>query len=187
MPVLLVGGAALVAWFAFEGFRQGVVRRAVEVLGFVAMFLLASTLAERAQPWIDRHTLLDGEGAFYGAWALVLVGGLLLIHISARAISRMVQVSVVGWLDRTGGLLLGAAFGVLSLSCLLVALLALPLSPEFEERVRDHEALGPALQAAPAIYDWVATNVDGESFFEAVREGGEAARDAARRVGEAQP
>lgn len=187
MPLLLVLGAALVAWFAFEGFRQGVVRRAVEVLGFVAMFLLASTLAERAQPWVDRHTLLDGEAAFYGSWALVLVGGLLLIHIVARAVGRAIQLSVVGWLDRTGGLLLGAAFGVLSLSCLLVALLALPLSPGFEARVRDHEALGPIRNAAPAIYDWVSSNVDGESFFEAVREGGEAARDAARRAGEAQP
>ena len=66
----------VVTWFVIEGFRQGVVRRLVEVVGLVVVFLFASRLAADLEPIFHDQFACPRRVAFFTSWAVVIVGGL---------------------------------------------------------------------------------------------------------------
>jgi hypothetical protein len=183
VQVILVVLAVVLIWFAVEGLRQGVLRRAVEVVGLIAVFLFASSLSGALQPWLTRHLGVSERAAFFASWGIVLVAGIVGVRLLAAWLSRLVRVSVVGWLDRVGGLALGLAFGAIVGSCILIGLLAAPIDDGLKDEISDHEITGPLLHVAPAVYDVARQAWQGEPFFEMLREhAGAAARKTAEEL-----
>ena len=170
MPILYAVVAALVVWFAIEGARQGVVRRLVEVIGLVAVFLFASRLAGDLEPVLHDDWGMSARVAFFGSWVVVIVGGIVAVHFVAKLSQKIVRLTITGWLDRGGGALLGAVFGTVLASCALVLVLALPLEGDFKRELRDDPLAGPVLRLAPAVYDVARGGWDGPGFFEMIEE-----------------
>ena len=75
MTILWIGIAILLAWFAIEGFRHGVVRRLVELFGLVFIFLFASRLAGAGS---NRASYVMAGLEIAGALAISALGLLLL-------------------------------------------------------------------------------------------------------------
>jgi len=170
MPVVLIGAAAVLLYSGFEGARHGVVRRAVEVVGLLLIFLFASQLADTVEPWLVDTTGMSGRAAFFGAWTVVLVGGVVGVRLLAAGLGKLARFSIVGWLDRTGGFVLGVLFGAVLVSCLLIGLLALPLGNDFKHDLRETPSTGFLLAVAPSVYDAAASVWDGERFRDLVDE-----------------
>ena len=53
MNILWIAAGVIVVLTTFEGVKQGVVRRAVELVGLVAIFLFASRLADLLAPRLE--------------------------------------------------------------------------------------------------------------------------------------
>lgn len=170
MPALWIAVAVVLAWFAVEGFRHGVVRRLVELIGLVVIFLFASRLAGDIEPVLSDSWGLSPKVAFFSAWILVIVVGVVSVRLLAAGSQKLVRFSIAGWLDRVGGIVLGAIFGGVVASCLLIVLIALPVDDDLRDGVREDPALGVVLRFAPNVYDFVRQAWDGERFFEMVRE-----------------
>lgn len=170
MPVILIGAAAVLLYSGIEGARHGVVRRAVEVVGLLLIFLFASQLADAVEPWLAETTGMSGRAAFFGSWTVVLVGGVVGVRLLATTLGKLARFSIVGWLDRTGGFVLGVLFGAVLVSCLLIGVLALPVGDDLKQDLREAPTTGILLGVAPSVYDAAARVWDGERFRDLVDE-----------------
>ncbi|HKK71396.1 MAG TPA: CvpA family protein [Candidatus Krumholzibacteria bacterium] len=184
MTVVYVAMAVVVTWFVIEGVRQGVVRRLVEVLGLLVVFLFASRLAGDLEPIFHDQWGMPARVAFFGSWVVVIVGGLVAVRLLAQLSQKIVRLTITGWLDRAGGAVLGAVFGLVIASCALILLLALPVDEDLKQVLRDDEISAAVLHLAPAVYDAASSAWGGsEGFFEMIREHVEpVARDAAEQI-----
>lgn len=183
MAVLWILAAIAIGVSVIEGFRHGVVRRVVELVGLVAILLFASRLSAALEPWISDNFDLSGRAVFFTSWAVVIVGGLIGVRLLAIVLQRAVRISLVGWLDRTGGAVLGAAFGLILVSCLFIVALALPLGDDVKDEIRHGPVASQLLHVAPSVYDVLSEMWDGQDFFELIDEHVEpAARKAVEKL-----
>lgn len=118
-PVLIA--LAVIIVFGILGFRDGVVKRLLEIGGVLISLVLTARFASKVQPWIMEKTGA-GEGAsLLVTWAVLFIVGLILSRLLATMISKGLRLTVLGWLDRWGGALVGIALGTLVTSVILVA------------------------------------------------------------------
>lgn len=143
---------ALIAVCGVYGWRAGVVRRLVELVGVVAAILASARFASAVAPWLADHSAMDDTTALLASYFLVFVAALVVVRLIARAVAAFVRWSPLGWLDRLGGAVCGAAIGGLLVS---VGLIAVSQAPQ-GGAVRDaylKQPLGEVLyHAAPTVY-----------------------------------
>jgi hypothetical protein len=118
-PVIF--GLAVIVLFGALGWRDGLVKRVLEVAGAVAALLLTARFAGVVQPWVSRTTGAGGGPALLITWAVMFIVLLVLSRILAALIAKLLRVTVLVWVDRLGGAFLGLCFGMLVASVLLVA------------------------------------------------------------------
>jgi membrane protein required for colicin V production len=111
MSALWIAAAVIVTAATVEGVRQGVVRRVVELVGLILVFFFASRLANLLAPELDGLFGMDSSAGFYASWAVVLIVGVVAVRLVASGLRKIVHLTLVGWLDRMGGGVLGMAFG----------------------------------------------------------------------------
>ena len=188
MTPLWIAAAVIVTATTVEGVRQGIVRRAVELVGLILVFILASRRAGLLAPELDGLFGMNASGAFYTAWAVVLIGGVVAVRLVASGLRKIVHLTLVGWFDRVGGGVLGLAFGLIIASCVFVLTLALPIGDSVREEMEENPMAALLLNLAPAVYDAGREIIGGERFFDMVREHVEPAanrlRDDAAQLGE---
>lgn len=112
---------AVMVLFGALGWRDGLVKRVLEVAGAVAALLLTARFAGAVQPWVSERTGAGTGPALLITWAVMFILGLILSRLLAAGIAKLLHLSVLVWVDRLGGALLGLCFGLLLASVLLVA------------------------------------------------------------------
>ena len=139
MAPLVVIAAIVMALFALLGFREGVVRRLVEVAGALLTIVLTARFAAQLAPRVVDTTGWSEGAAVLSAWVALIIVGLLLSRLLAVTLSKAVRLTVLGWVDRVGGMICGALFGLLVASVMVnfIALLG-------GERVQNSLSADPA-------------------------------------------
>jgi uncharacterized membrane protein required for colicin V production len=168
MAVLIAICLSIIVAAMIDGFRHGVIQRAVETLGLIFIFIFASRLADWIQPGLTSGLSASPRAAFFVSWAIVIIGGIILVRIAAGAFASLTKISIIGSLDHLGGAVMGLLFGSLFVSVLLVGVLAVSDSPRLRREIHDHPITGPLLDFAPEVYDVVAQTWHGESFFKMI-------------------
>lgn len=112
---------AVMVLFGALGWRDGLVKRVLEVAGAVAALLLTARFAGAVQPWVSERTGAGTGPALLITWAVLFILGLILSRLLAAGIAKLLHLSVLVWVDRLGGAVLGLCFGLLVASVLLVA------------------------------------------------------------------
>jgi len=150
-PVLIA--LAVIVFFGILGFKDGVVKRVLEIAGVFVTLVLTARFATVAEPWVAARTGVGEEAALLLTWAALFFAGLLLSRFLATMISKMVRLTLLGWLDRWGGALVGVALGTLVASVLLVAASSVPGGVKIQAAY-DESPLGRFIfYAAPNIYE----------------------------------
>lgn len=121
MNAPVIFGLSVIVLFGALGWRDGVVKRVLEVAGAIAALLLTARFAGAVQPWVSERTGAGTSPALLITWAAMFLLGLLLSRLLASGIARLLHLTVLAWVDRLGGAVLGMAFGALLASVLLVA------------------------------------------------------------------
>ncbi|MBI4937541.1 MAG: CvpA family protein [Nitrosomonadales bacterium] len=113
--IVIIVLSALLGWW------RGLVYEVLSLLSWVAAFLVARLLAASVLPYMPAS--LGSEAIRTAtAYAALFAVTLLVGSIAAWALSKLVKFVGLGWLDRSLGVLFGAARGVLVV--LLLVLLA---------------------------------------------------------------
>jgi len=150
-PVLIA--LVVIAFFGLLGFKDGVIKRVLEIAGVFVSLILTARFATAVQPWVEDKTGLAEGAALLVTWAALFFAGLLLSRFLATMISKMVRLTILGWLDRWGGAVVGMALGTLVASVLLVAVSSVPGGVKVQNAY-DKSALGRFIfYAAPTVYE----------------------------------
>jgi membrane protein required for colicin V production len=143
---------AAIFFFGIVGFRDGVVKRILEIAGVLVTLVLTARFASAVQPTLVAKTGLHDGPALLLAWGLLFFAGLVLSRLLATVVRKMVRLTVLGWLDKWGGAVVGLAFGLLVTSAILVAASMVP-GGERIQAAYDRVPLGRFIfYAAPTVY-----------------------------------
>jgi len=177
VPVLIA--LAVIIVFGILGFRDGVVKRILEIAGVLVSLILTARFATAVQPWMMDKTGMNEGASLLVTWAVLFFVGLVLSRILATLISKALRLTVLGWLDKWGGALVGIAFGTLVTSVLLVAVSQVPGGKSVQEAY-NRTSMGQFIFfAAPAFYEQVRSLSGGQ-----VEEVWDRVLDEARKSGE---
>ncbi len=115
LDIVIIATAVI---FGFVGLWRGAIRTAFGIAGLIGGIALAG----HYYGWLADVLFPDGASwAKIAAYAIILVATLIAANVIGLAVSRLVHVTMLGWLDRLIGFILGAGIG----SMLWAAVLAI--------------------------------------------------------------
>ena len=155
MPWLSAAVLVLLLVSAVLGWRAGLIRRVLEFVGLVAAMLLASRFGYLVAEQLASSTGLSDRLAGPLGWLLLFAALLVLARVAAWGIAKALHVSVLGWVDRTGGALLGLLIGTLVGSVLLMLAARLPVEGDLAEQIESQPLPRYVHAAAPTLYGLV--------------------------------
>lgn len=151
MAVIWVTLSVLAACALF-GWRAGVLRRLVELVGVVLSVLVTARFASALTPWLSTNTGLDDSSALILGYVLMFAAAMVVVRLVASAVSRFVHWTPLGWLDRVGGAVCGVLLGALVASVGLIAVSQAPGGDEIRDAYTEHPVGDVIYHAAPALY-----------------------------------
>ncbi len=155
MDFPLIIALVVIVFFGILGFKDGVIKRIFEIGGVFVSLILTARFATAVEPWVADKTGLSEGTALLVTWAALFFAGLLLSRLLASMASKLVRLTVLGWLDRWGGALVGMALGTLVASVILVAASSVPGGVKIQSAY-DQSALGRFIfYSAPSVYEQV--------------------------------
>ncbi|BDQ35546.1 CvpA family protein [Pseudodesulfovibrio portus] len=102
----------IVALFLLRGFFRGLVQEILSLIAVVLAVVLASNFDHLLQPHLALY--IDSEmtvGVL--SYSIIFVGTLILVWLVAKLIRTMLEITLLGWVDRTAGGVFGLLEGVL--------------------------------------------------------------------------
>lgn len=177
----------VIALFGFMGFRDGVVKRVIEIAGVFVTLILTARFATGAAPWVMDQTSVSESAALLITWAGLFFAGLILSRLLAVMLSKAIRLTILGGLDKIGGIIIGLALGTLVASVILVAISQVPGGKSIKASY-DKDPVGRfVFYAAPSMYEFVrglgGGKVD-QMWERALHESKEAASEAGKKVSE---
>jgi len=153
IPVLVA--LAAIVFFGILGFKDGVVKRILEILGVLLTLVLTARFATVVHPFFMETTGMDEGPALLLAWGLLFFAGLFLSRLVATLISKALRLTILGWLDKWGGAIVGMALGILITSVLLVGASQVPGGDSIQEAYGRTPVGRFIYYAAPSFYQQV--------------------------------
>jgi len=152
MDLAVVIALPVIFLFGVMGHRDGVVKRVLEILGVFVTLILTARFATAVNPWMMEQTGVSEGPALLITWAALFFAGLLLSRLLATLLSKLIRLTILGWLDKVGGAVVGMALGVLVASVVLVAISHVPGGESIKSDY-DDSPLGQFIYyAAPNFY-----------------------------------
>jgi membrane protein required for colicin V production len=148
---------AAVGLGAYRGYKTGVLRQAVSILGWFVGFMLALQLMDTAGQALEASLPVDERLAPVVGFVLVLVAVRLGLFLLRQAFESILDAFHLSFLNRAGGSVVGAFQGVLVASLLFLVLGALGMPSEATRRASASYA--PVAEALPQTWDAVAEHV----------------------------
>lgn len=109
-------------WLAYQGFTKGFIMEVTRLLALVAGIYLAARFASLLAEYLYKNTSLTNEFLPIIAFALILVGVMVLVYLFGKMLESVMKMAALGWADKAAGAFLGVARGVLMISVLLLLL-----------------------------------------------------------------
>ncbi|HEY3598423.1 MAG TPA: CvpA family protein [Paraburkholderia sp.] len=150
---------AVIGLSALRGTWRGFLSEIFGLIGWIAAFLIACRFVGFVVPYIPDHWPGGALTQWLIAFAIIVIGVMLVASVANALLSRLVQVSGLSGVDRSLGLMFGLVRGVV-LVLILVALAGLTelpqqefwrnalLRPYAEQGVRELKPLLPETLAA---------------------------------------
>ncbi len=150
---------AVIGLSALRGTWRGFLSEVFGLIGWIVAFLVAARFVSLLVPFIPANWPGGALTQWLIAFAIIVIGVMLVASVANALLSRLVQVSGLGGVDRSLGLMFGLVRGVI-LVLILVALAGLTelpkqefwrnalLRPYAEQGVRELKPLLPETLAA---------------------------------------
>ncbi len=102
-----------------KGLRKGFIVGVFSILAFIIGLAAALKLSSLVAGYLGQHTAVSARWLPVLAFALVFIAVVFLVRLGARAIEGVVQLALMGWLNKLGGVILFALLYLFILSILL--------------------------------------------------------------------
>jgi membrane protein required for colicin V production len=96
----------LLLFAAWKGWSAGFFSSLISFTGMFIGFFIAIKCSESVAVYLKKEQYTDARWASFIAFILVLLGVWLLLKVLAKALSGIAEAMLLGWLNKTGGLIL---------------------------------------------------------------------------------
>ena len=134
----------LVAGLGFMGWRNGVIRWAVTVIGGIIGLVLAGRLYTSVATLFSPVSDSEGVQQVLG-FGTIFVIALVVAWIIGRIIKTALNIVMMGWIDNLAGLVLGAFGGVFAAAAIISVMGIVP-SQSLEEAVAESSMAEPVIK-----------------------------------------
>jgi uncharacterized membrane protein required for colicin V production len=131
-----------IAGLAFAGFREGLVRGAIKLVGFVMLVVCIAAVAPHIAAVAGFLPVLSPTISVPLVFALLFVLGIVALHFIAAGLHKLVHMTPAGFLDSGFGAALGILKALIVTGLLALALELAPPETMFHEQYAD-SATGP--------------------------------------------
>jgi membrane protein required for colicin V production len=104
---------------AIKGFRQGLIVALFSVIAFIVGLAAAIKLSVVVAGYVGKTVNVSDKWLPIISFAVVFLIVVILVRLGAKFIQRTVELAMLGWINRIGGILLYAALYILIFSILL--------------------------------------------------------------------
>jgi len=126
--ILLIGGAI--------GFAKGFLEQALEFFGVVVSFVVAVLLGGVLANFAVSQFSLPYSPTLVVVSIVLFFAGLVITNLLSKAIGRVVKMTLLGWVDRLAGAILGLVIAMILSSLLITLTLELPFPRALQKDVQ---------------------------------------------------
>jgi len=168
-------------WTAYKGFTRGLIMEVTRLLALVAGVYLAARFATLLADYLYRNTSLTNDFLPIIAFAVILVGVMVLVYFFGKMLEGMLKMAALGWADKASGAFFGIARGVFLLSLLLMLLNRFSLLDGFEKSEGAEKSfLYRPIQAFAPFLLPILEDVDKDSVVDRMKRGVDKAEETLR-------
>jgi len=163
---------ACLAIFFLRGLSRGLVREVLGLIGVIIAFLVAVRWVSEGALFLRRLLEIPSPVASLVSFFLIFISVLLGLKLIALMIQRLMEISLLGWLDRLGGGVFGLLKGGILVSIFALVISFLPLSKSIMIKEEESYLFDPARRFAPAVFDTIVRlSPKAKSFYSELKEG----------------
>ncbi len=129
-----VGILLFMAYFGFRGFQRGLVDEVGRLVGLVLAIILANRFSTLVAGQIGLESELGRQAAaFIGIFIVTLIA----MGFITKAVRTLVELVLLGWLDRLGGVLFGVLKSIVVLGVIIYVVESFQVAEGFVTRLEE--------------------------------------------------
>jgi len=156
---VLIAGAAI-------GFAKGFLEQAIELIGVVGAFIIAILFGGFIARVLENRLDIAYSPALIVSSIVLFFAGLMLTHLVAKVVGRAVKMTLLGWVDRLSGAMLGILMAMIIGSLLITVSLEAPLPKKTQREIQGASVSLFLRPVAGQIFNWIAAHGSDASRFE---------------------
>ena len=133
----------------FNGLRNGLIAALCSFAGVLLGIVIAKHFSTMLGSWFKSHYHYEGKWVSIGSFIILLIGTILLMKLLGKVIEKAMDLALLGWANRIGGII----FYVLLYAAVLIVLVHYSLTewPELNQYFKDSTCFDYALKIADAF------------------------------------
>jgi len=148
------------------GFIRGFIYQAIELVGAIAAFIIAILMSGAVADFLENQFQFPYSVALVIGFMALLLVGLVASRFLAMGISKVVKMTILRFVDRLAGAVLGLIFGMILCSLLISAVLELPFPYEFRRDVAGSEVSLFLRPIARDVFNWVMDHTPADIHYD---------------------
>ncbi len=161
-------------WSLYRGFRKGLVYMIASLAALVLGILGAMRFHEFTARYLDRWFEMNPDHLNLVAFAVTFIGIVLLVHLAAFLVDKLIKAVALSFINRAAGMLFGLLVTAFVLSIILMPLDAANQQRQFisEETIEGSLLYEPLTRFAPAVFPYLKRE-EFRKYFPGEKEDGE--------------
>ncbi|MET0635560.1 MAG: CvpA family protein [Chitinophagaceae bacterium] len=129
---------------AIRGFQRGLIVGIFSFLAIIVGLAAAMKLSAVVASWMEESTSVSKDWLPFLSFALVFIGVVLLVRLGANLLQKTIELGMLGWANRLGGILLYALLYITVYSVILFYAIGLNvIKPESLENSVSYPVISP--------------------------------------------
>ena len=103
----------------YKGITRGFIRALLSLFAFVIGWILASLFAGKVGVYLQEHGMQDNKWVPLLSFLMVMIATFIVIHLIGKALDKMTEMLMMGWMNKLAGVLLYVLLYTLLMSTLI--------------------------------------------------------------------
>ena len=138
MTAISIGLLLIIAYFGFRGFQRGLVEEVGRLAGLILAFILADQLSPMAAAQLGFESATARTAV---AVIIIFIATLTAMALVTKVLRTLVELVLLGWLDRVGGALFGVLKAILIIGVLIFLAEGLNMTRGLTERLHKESVI----------------------------------------------
>jgi len=162
---------AVVGFFAIGGLFKGFLNQVFGLLGLILALIFATKFMSNMAELVDKFLNIPPALTTLLGYLIIFVGTIFAFQLLNHVLQKVVKVSFLSWVDKTGGGVLGFVKGGVIISLLLLLISIIPFSGSMIPGAKESTFYDPAKNFAPKVFNFVMYVIpNSKSFYGELKE-----------------